>query len=108
MNLRDAYFAFSQDVVKHYGFGYDENLLGDTQRAAAARENLDAFMLKTHFNVHFGWMNLPMAVLPQKAIKSIAPGLDEFLQFQKVRFHLDSFNISPSFFKPAPRNAVNG
>ncbi|KAL9640587.1 MAG: hypothetical protein Q9164_000194 [Protoblastenia rupestris] len=85
VNLSDAYFAFSQDIVKQYGFGYDENLLGDTKRAAAARKNLNAFMLKTHFNVHFGWMNLPLVLLPQKAIKAFIPGLDEFMQFQKVR-----------------------
>lgn len=91
VNLRDVYFAFSQDIVKHYGFGYDENLLGDTQRAATARKNLDAFMLQSHFNVHFGWMNFPLAILPQNAIKAIAPGLDEFIQFQKV---CGCYNIS--------------
>ncbi len=84
INLSDTYFAFSQDVVKQYGFAYDEDLLGDPQRAAAARENLNAFMFQTHFNVHFGWMNLPILMLPQKAIKAIAPGLDEFIEFKKV------------------------
>ena len=85
VNLSDAYFAFSQDVIKQYGFGYNENLLGDPTQAAAARNNLNAFMLNTHFNVHFGWMNLPMLMLPQKAIKTLAPGLDEFMQFKKAR-----------------------
>jgi len=84
ISLSDMYFALSQDVVKQYGFGYNEDLLGDSQRAAVARENLNAFMFNTHFNVYFGWMNLPMLLLPQKTIKAIAPGLDEFMQFKKV------------------------
>ena len=92
VNLSDTHFAFSQDVVKQYGFGYDEDLLGDPQQAAAARANLNAFMFNTHFNVHFGWMNLPMLMLPQKAIKAIAPGLDEFMQFQKVCLSPDRRN----------------
>jgi hypothetical protein len=74
-------------VVKQYGFGYNEDLLEDPHRAAAARENLNAFMLNTHFNVSFGWMNLPMHLLPQKTIKAIAPSLDEFMQFKKAYSH---------------------
>ncbi len=101
VNLRDAYFAFSQDIVKQYGFGYDENLLGDAERAAAARENLDAFMLKSHFNVHFGWMNFPLAILPQNVIKIIAPGLDEFMQFGKVCFPFYGFHCVQLLLKLA-------
>ena len=90
VNLGDAYFAFSQDIVKQYGFGHDEDLLGDLDRAATAHGNLNSFMMNTHITMHFGWTIIPLLVLPQKAIKVLAPAVDDFMQFQKVRPALSS------------------
>ena len=84
VNLSDAYLAFSQDLVKQYGFGHDQDLVGDWKRAAIAHENLNSFMMDTHDTMYFGWTFIPLLILPQRVIKALAPPLDEFMQFQEV------------------------
>jgi len=53
IDLSVAYFAFSRDVVKQSRFRYNEDLLGDSRRAAAPFEDRSAFIFNVYFDVYF-------------------------------------------------------
>ncbi|KAF2755292.1 cytochrome P450 [Pseudovirgaria hyperparasitica] len=88
INLCDLYFGFTQDIVKNYCFGHDEELISDMGRAKQARNQLTTFMMHSHINVHFGWINRTLRKLPAAMLKFASPGLYEFQSFAKKLFGL--------------------
>lgn len=73
VHLSDAFFAYSNDVVRDFCFGSDNNLLEDLPEAKKQRESLARLLTGVPLNKHFPWIGkviakgLPM-VLGKKAI----------------------------------------
>jgi hypothetical protein len=73
LNLSDAFFAYSNDVVRSFSFGNDNSLLNDLEEAKKQRVNLARLLTGVPVNKHFPWVGnvlakgLPM-VLGKKGI----------------------------------------
>ena len=50
LNLSDAYFAYTNDVVRSFCFGHDNGLLSDLAEANAQRNNLATLLTSVKIN----------------------------------------------------------
>ena len=84
LNLSDVFFAYSNDVVRAFSFGSDNNLLDDLEEAKKQRENLARLLTGVPLNMHFPWIpNLLAKVLPLfLGEKAIPPAVMDMIRFR--------------------------
>ena len=83
LNMSDAYFAFTNDVVRRYSFGHDNDLLHDLETASIQRNNLAELLRGVHLNRHFGWVLAALGMISTLVGKKfVPPGLVDLLQFK--------------------------
>ena len=61
LNLSDAFFAYSNDVVRSFCFGSDNGLLEDLAEAKKQRVNLARLLTGVPLNKHFPWIGNVLA-----------------------------------------------
>ncbi|KAH8653079.1 cytochrome P450 [Tricladium varicosporioides] len=90
MNLSDAFFAFSNDVVTNFLFAHQTNVLANEKQAAALRKNSNELLLGINVNKHFPWLPDFLESLPLSISKPLMPpGLIDLLNlFDEVRAEL--------------------
>ncbi|KAL2843905.1 cytochrome P450 [Aspergillus pseudoustus] len=90
INLSDAFFAFSNDVVTNFLFAHQTDLLSDEQKAATLRHNSKELMMGINLNKHFPQVPDFLEALPMSISRPIMPpGLVDMLSlFDRVRNEL--------------------
>ncbi|KAI9372947.1 cytochrome P450 [Aspergillus egyptiacus] len=90
VNLSDAFFAFSNDVVTNFLFAHQANILADEKKAAILRRNGRELMMGINLNKHFPLVPDFLEALPQSISRGIMPpGLIDMLElFDRVRNEL--------------------
>ncbi|KAL3481678.1 cytochrome P450 [Aspergillus californicus] len=90
VNLSDAFFAFSNDVVTNFLFAHQANILADEDTAATLRKNSKELMMGINLNKHFPQVPDFLESLPQSISRGIMPpGLIDMLAlFDRVRNEL--------------------
>ena len=74
----------SPSIVKQYGFGRNQNLLANPKEAAIARENMAIFLTNGKFLFWFGWMVVPVMLLPRFVCKHLKRAFQEFSDWRRV------------------------
>lgn len=84
LNISDALFAFSNDVVRVSCFGSDNGLLDDLAKAKAQRENLARLLTGVPLNRHFPWIGRGLAKFLPLLLgdKALPPAVKEMLKFR--------------------------
>ncbi|KAF7590966.1 hypothetical protein BBP40_002160 [Aspergillus hancockii] len=90
VNLSDAFYAFSNDVVANFLFAHQTDVLADEEEAARLRHNSHELLQGINTNKHFPWIADILEALPQSLTRSaMPPGLiDMFELFDRVRAEL--------------------
>ncbi|PYI03256.1 cytochrome P450 [Aspergillus sclerotiicarbonarius CBS 121057] len=92
MNLSDAFFAFSNDVVVNFLFTHQVNVLADEEQAATLQRNSKELLMGINLNKQFPWVPDFLEALPLAISKPLMPpGLIDMLAlFDRVRAELVS------------------
>ncbi|MCJ1479035.1 hypothetical protein MMC13_007719 [Lambiella insularis] len=98
INLSDVHFAFALDVVSHYSFGHDDDVLSSEVRAAKLRANTLQLLLGSKVNQHFPWIVEILDLLPLAITKSIMPpGVLDMLEFStRIRSEIQQIFKDPT------------
>ncbi|OGM45010.1 hypothetical protein ABOM_005772 [Aspergillus bombycis] len=90
INLSDAFYGFSNDVVANFLFAHQTDVLADEQEAARLRHNSHELLKGINMNKHFPWIPDILEALPQRLTRPIMPpGLIDMLElFDRVRAEL--------------------
>ncbi|KAL9622283.1 MAG: hypothetical protein Q9160_003294 [Pyrenula sp. 1 TL-2023] len=90
VNLSDAFFALSNDVVTNFLFAHRTDVLADIEKSALLRENSYGLLMGINVNKHFPWLPDFLEALPLSISKPIMPpGLIDMLNlFERVRAEL--------------------
>ncbi|KAL2818345.1 cytochrome P450 [Aspergillus granulosus] len=90
INLSDAFFAFSNDVVTNFLFAHQTDILSDEEKAATLRHNSKEMMMGINLNKHFPQVPDFLESLPMSISRPIMPpGLIDMLSlFDRVRGEL--------------------
>ncbi|KAL3463238.1 cytochrome P450 [Aspergillus heterothallicus] len=90
INLSDAFFAFSNDVVTNFLFAHQTDILSDEAKAASLRHNSKELMMGINLNKHFPFVPDFLESLPMSMSRPIMPpGLIDMLAlFDRVRNEL--------------------
>lgn len=78
--LSDAYFAFSNDLVRSFSFGKDNGLLSDLPEANRQRNDLARLLQGIQVSRQFPWLLTIVGALPVSA----PPALKDLLNFKAV------------------------
>ncbi|KAK3072010.1 hypothetical protein LTR53_007598 [Teratosphaeriaceae sp. CCFEE 6253] len=84
LNISDAVFAYSNDVLRSFSFGTDNGLLNDVPEAHRQREDLAALLRGVPMQAHF---KTPMRILGRllvfvKGQQALPPAFLEMLKFR--------------------------
>ena len=84
LNISDAVFAYSNDVVRAFSFGSDNALLDSLSEAKVQRQNLAKLLTGVALNKHFPWIARGLAnILPMfLGQKAIPPAAMEMINFR--------------------------
>lgn len=84
VNLSDIYFAFSNDLVKNFCFGTDNDLLSDLSEANRQRISLMRLLTGVKFTRSFGWfIDMISSVLPAAyRRRAIPPAVTDLINFK--------------------------
>ncbi|KAL4953185.1 cytochrome P450 [Aspergillus filifer] len=90
INLSDAFFAFSNDVVTNFLFAHQTNILADESKAATLRHNSKELMMGINLNKHFPQVPDFLESLPMSISRPIMPAglIDMLALFDRVRNEL--------------------
>ncbi|KAL4981899.1 cytochrome P450 [Aspergillus falconensis] len=90
VNLSDAFFAFSNDVVINFLFAHQVNVLADESEAAALRQHSKELMMGIYLNKHFPRVPDFLESLPMRISRRIMPPglLDMLALSDRVRNEL--------------------
>ncbi|KAF4629085.1 hypothetical protein G7Y89_g9065 [Cudoniella acicularis] len=73
INFSDVYFGFAQDVVSHYSFGHDKNLLENENKAAIERNNMLELLSRIKLSQHLPWIANFLSSIPFSVAKHMMP-----------------------------------
>ena len=84
LNLSDVFFAYSNDVVRVFLFGSDNNLLDDLPEAKLQRENLATLLTSVALNKHFPFIPRVLGTVLPSIIgdKAIPPAVMDMIKFR--------------------------
>lgn len=84
MNVSDATFAFSNDVVRSFCFGSDNGLLDDLRTAKSQRENLAKLLTGVALSKQFPWVQRGLATILTSLFgqNAIPPAVMEMIKFR--------------------------
>ncbi|OJJ95900.1 hypothetical protein ASPACDRAFT_47252 [Aspergillus aculeatus ATCC 16872] len=90
VNLSDAFFAFSNDVVTNFLFAHQTDILSNEPKAAILRQNSRELLMGINLNKHFPWIPDFLELLPLSISRPMMPpGLVDMLAlFDRVRNEL--------------------
>ncbi|PYI31075.1 cytochrome P450, partial [Aspergillus indologenus CBS 114.80] len=90
VNLSDAFFAFSNDVVTNFLFAHQTDILSNESKAATLRQNSKGLLMGINLNKHFPWIPDLLESLPLSISRPMMPpGLVDMLAlFDRVRNEL--------------------
>ncbi|KAE8360994.1 cytochrome P450 [Aspergillus caelatus] len=81
INLSDAFYGFSNDVVNNFLFAHETDVLADEQEAARLRHNSHELLKGINMNKHFPWIHDILEALPQSLTRPVMPpGLIDMLE----------------------------
>ncbi|KAH6681450.1 cytochrome P450 [Halenospora varia] len=73
INLSDVYFGFAQDVVSHYCFGHDKNLLEIESKASIRQNNMLELLSRIKLSQHLPWISNFLGLIPFSIAKHMMP-----------------------------------
>jgi cytochrome P450 len=84
LNLYDAFWAFSNDVVRSFCFGFDNDLLADLSTAKEQRKNLARLLTGVPVNTHFPWFQKGLGKLLTALFgpKAMPPAIMDMIKFR--------------------------
>ncbi|KAL3496830.1 cytochrome P450 [Aspergillus germanicus] len=87
INLSDLFLAFSNDVVTHFLFAHQTDILSDEQKAATIRHYSKELMMGIKHNKHFPQVPDFLESLPMSISRPIMPPghIDMLSLFERVR-----------------------
>ncbi|RAH51055.1 cytochrome P450 [Aspergillus brunneoviolaceus CBS 621.78] len=90
VNLSDAFFAFSNDVVTNFLFAHQTDILSNESKAVILRQNSKELLMGINLNKHFPWIpDFLESLLLSISRPMMPPGLVDMLAlFDRVRNEL--------------------
>ncbi|KAE8143633.1 cytochrome P450 [Aspergillus pseudotamarii] len=109
INLSDAFYGFSNDVVNNFLFAHETDVLADEQEAARLRHNSHELLKGINMNKHFPWIPDILEALPPSLTRPVMPpGLMDMLElFDRVRTELTTIMTAKASSSPSEKKPTN-